>query len=777
MSATAGTLERGRDAARFFLLGLTSLAIQTVLVRESLFVFHGGEIGLGLFYAVWLGAIALGARIGTAFLGRVTSVARARALFLLGLALLPGCGILQVGLFRLHRAVLSVGAGGFLPASGYLLLLAVAVAPAGALTGLLFPLGLQAGERRAGVAYAIESFGSMAGGALASLWLLPRMPALSLIALAGSLAIVVGWGRADAGRGVAPDPAASPRPALPSRWIALFGTALLLALVALVATGIAARLDRRWAEARWDDLGTGTTPIASLETPYHQVTLAALQGETSLYVDGLYQGALRDPYVDSLVAAMVATQHPAPHRMVLLAPGFYGPARVLAAARQTETWVIRTDAALDRAIDEAVGGTGPTAEQVTEDPRAAVRKLARAQAGRTAGGADLIAVLHGGPASGAENRLYTQEFFADCGRALGPGGVLAVAIPGAENVASPEGSHTRASIVAALQAVFREVRIAPGATHYLFASSPRGRPATDVSPLTWDPKTLAQRRARLWPSPVPWPPALFAGLYPAERVAALEASVMRAIAAGVLPNRDLDPIVYYEQLRRWDRLSGSGLGRLLGAWHGRPWGWSAGFVALLVLLGAGMRRRYGQGALSLASTGMAGMGVDMLLLLLYQTVRGTLYLRVGLVVALFMAGIGLGALLGSRWASRGVSLRTVALADLAWVLLLLAGIPLVRTIVPAGAGGSEATLLGLALVAGAMTGGPFPWVAALIIQRGGAASGRAAAGGIADAADNAGALCGALVTGTLLVPLLGFAGALLVLALVKALSAAGWLVR
>jgi predicted membrane-bound spermidine synthase len=688
-----------------------------------------------------------------------------RALFRLGLALLPLCGIAQVGLFRLHRAVLSVGAGGFLPAPGYLLLLAVAVAPAGALTGLLFPLGLQAGEKRAGVAYAIESIGSMAGGALASLWLLPRMPALSLIALAGSLALLLAWR------------AGPPEPPRPPRWIVASGAALPLALLACLATGIASRLDAHWAGLRWRHLGTGTTPVVSLETPYHQVTLAALQGETSLYVDGLYQGAVRDPYTDSLVAAVVATQHPAPHRVVLLAPGFYGPARVLAAARETRTWLIRTDAMLDRAIDAAAGEAPATAERVTEDPRAAVRRLARAHAGQTAGGVDLIAVLHGGPAGGATNRLYTEEFFADCGAALAPGGVLVLAIPGAENVASPEEARTRASIAAALQAVFREVRIAPGATHYFFATSRRVRPATDISPLTWDPKTLAQRRARLWPSSTPWPPALFAGLYPAERVASLEASVARDVAAGVRANRDLDPIVYYEQLRRWDRLSGSGLGRLLGAWRDRPWGWSVGFVALLALLGAWMRRRHGQGALSLASTGMAGMGAEIMLLLLYQTVRGTLYLRVGLVVALFMAGLGLGALLGSRWAARGARPRMVALVDLAWVLLLLAALPLVGGIARVGAGASEAMLLGLALIAGAMTGAPFPWVASLIAQRGGAASGRAAAGGIADAADNAGALFGALVTGTFLVPLLGFGGALLVLALVKALSAAGWLLR
>ena len=52
--------------------------------------------------------------------------------------------------------------------------------------------------------------------------------------------------------------------------------------------------------------------------------------------------------------------------------------------------------------------------------------------------------------------------------------------------------------------------------------------------------------------------------------------------------------------------------------------------------------------------------------------------------------------------------------------------------------------------------------------------GEAAAGGLADAADHAGALAGALLTGIFLVPLLGFDGTLLLLAAVKALSALGW---
>jgi len=102
-----------------------------------------------------------------------------------------------------------------------------------------------------------------------------------------------------------------------------------------------------------------------------------------------------------------------------------------------------------------------------------------------------------------------------------------------------------------------------------------------------------------------------------------------------------------------------------------------------------------------------------------------------------------------------------------------AAIPLTGAIARAPGAAAEAMLLGLAFLAGALTGGPFPWVSALIARR----EGGVAAGGIADAADNAGALFGALATGTLLVPLLGFAGALVTLAAIKLVSAAGWLGR
>jgi spermidine synthase len=813
---------------RFFLLGLLSLTLQTALVREALFAFHGGEIGLGLFFAVWLASIALGSRLTAASsaarapvmavraegsaergatgagphegpprgsprsprgLGSLRDARRAlvgadacgvygrpaRKLALsfdLGLVLLPVLGIAQVFVFRHQSAILQVEAGGYLPLWSYVLLLLAGVAPAGLLTGALFPIGLEAGRIRAGDAYAIEAFGSMTGGALAALYALPRVAIVTLLgagALVATAWLVVTLVAPLIGAGHARPHGShgAPRERRRMRRVAGIAAAVgvLIAALGLLLGGGLMRLDQAWARARWTGLHTGTEPVVSFDTPYHQVTVGRREHESSLFLDGFYLGALADPYTDSLAAAVVMTQHPRPRDVLLLAPALIGPTRVIARSAGTRATIVRADDRLDDVVERV-----PAVRYVKADPRVALRGRDLATPG---GGWDLIAVLEGGATSGASNRLYTREFFADCARRLRPGGVLTLEIAGDANVASPEAANTRAAIVAALRAVFRDVRVAPGTTYSLFAADPRGAPPAP-SPLTWDPDSLAARRARIWPGGAPWPARLFHGLFPPERVDALQAEIDRAVRAGVPENRDSRPIVYFEQLRRWDRLSGSRLSGWLGAWRAHPWGWSAGLLLVLASLGWRLRRGLGPAAVSLASTGLVGMGADLVVLLLYQTARGTLYLRVGVVVALYMAGLGLGALWGGRSPARGpLPWKRIVWADLAWVGFFAIWVPLLGVIPRLGALGCEILLLALALLSGVLTALPFAWVAGELEQR------RAgyAAGGIANACDHAGALFGALVTGTLLVPLLGFAATLGLLAGVKLLSASAWIGR
>lgn len=809
--------------AGFFLLGAISLVIQTLLVREALFAFHGGEIAIGLFFAVWLCGIAAGAALGSRLAARRRAgkgTWAAYCFFSRGLALLPWVGMAQIAAFRVHRAILPVGVGGYLPALAYIPLLLVAAAPAGILTGLLFPMGLRAWRITPGVAYGLEAMGSMAGGAFAALYALARIAPLTLVSLAGpptllwlllpsvsSLSRAPAHGEAESGESPRGDPSAgSPMTgnstevdSRPMRCRDRIMACVLSGLLAIaLITGVAPRVDECFLHMRWDLLGTGTEPRSAIDTPYHHVTIGSLGGEASLYLDGLYYGGLEDPYVDSLSAAIIATQHPHPGRTLVLSPSFSGPVPVLAAARGVSLTLVREDESIERAIERGAPRFAETCASVrrsgqvalvTADPREAVRRLQEP--------VDLMAVLYGGASTGAANRLYTSEFFADCARGLRESGVLVLSIPGAANVASPEDEILRNSIFAAMRMVFGDVRISPGPTHYLFAALPHGglsRPRASEaleSPLTWDPDTLAARRARLWPGGRHWPAALFAALFPTERIEGLQSIVMHRIQEGAGPNRDSHPLVYYQQIRRWDRLSGSGMAGFLKAWHQAPWPWSLGMLAFLTVLGLVARRRWGQPVVSLASTGMAGMGASLLLLLLFQTYLGTLYLKVGLIAALFMTGLGLGAYLGS-WLLRrgrggqGVGRGAVVASDLLWVVFFLALLPLISAMPRMRIAGLEGLLLALALLAGVLTALPFPWVAWLVrvaqcqetaptgpLHETGGGSATAAAGGIADAADHMGAVFGALVTGTFLVPLLGFQGTLLLLAGLKALSALG----
>ncbi len=810
-SPSAERLHRPLGILRFFLLGFLSLTIQTVLAREALFAFHGGEVSLGLFYAVWLGAIAAGAAVaahrsnearprslssGPRVSAATTKAAgslragdreRGEEIFWLGWVLLAWWALIAVGLFRHHRLVLALSSGAYLPAAAYLLLLAVTAGPAGFMTGALFPVGLRSPAPAPGNAYAIEALGSMAGGAFASLYALSR---ISPVALLAACAIPVALPLALL-RLRAPTPREGARVRASWKWHLAWIGALGLALLFL--SGVAARLDQCWSHARWSAMKTGTAIVADEATPYHQVTLAEREGEAFLYLDGLYAGALGDPYSDSLAAALVVTQHPSPQRMLLFAPGMIGPARLLAEAQLARGGapairLVRADPMVDRLaqprLDERAPLAHPSspAQIVTADPRAFVCSLGDARpAAAAAERFDLIALLHSGPESGSSNRLYTREFFASCAAAMKEEGAFVVRLPGSANVASPETAAMRASIFAALKSVFGDVRATPGTTLLFFAARPLGS-SPAATPLSWDPDTLAARWARALPGIRSWPPALFALEFPPERVAAL-AGEMERQAARVEENRDGRPFVYYQEIRRWDRFSGSRMTALLDAWHRHPWRWTIGVLFLLACVSLILSRGGGAPLVSLATTGMAGMGADLIVLLLYQTLKGTLYLEVGLVIALYMMGLGAGGLLGERWIARrrtassasgdGGMRRVIFTADVAWVVFLVAWVPFLRLMPACAQTGIAGALLALAFLAGALTALPFAAVAQCVRER--ALTTAAGAGGRANAADHAGALLGALLTGILFIPLLGFAGALLALACVKLTAATLWL--
>jgi len=256
---------------------------------------------------------------------------------------------------------------------------------------------------------------------------------------------------------------------------------------------------------------------------------------------------------------------------------------------------------------------------------------------------------------------------------------------------------------------------------------------------------------------------------------------------------DLRPVVILQRLVLWDRMMG---GRSAGAIQ---WlrsielsrlVWCLILVVVVVMvtyrLRSGSSAGWAQGAVvsSIATTGFVTMSLSIIWLFAFQNLYGYVYQRIGWIIAVFMGGLVVGSVAaGARsWRLAEVAtsrrpshlrLRLIAvdssLAALALVAAFLLPMLGAMQVSPTAFLLIEWVVLTMVALTGVLGGAAFALAGGLQS----AAFGRAdrAAGSIVGA-DHAGASAGALLTGILLVPVLGTTAAAFFLVGMKLASAA-----
>jgi spermidine synthase len=187
-------------------------------------------------------------------------------------------------------------------------------------------------------------------------------------------------------------------------------------------------------------------------------------------------------------------------------------------------------------------------------------------------------------------------------------------------------------------------------------------------------------------------------------------------------------------------------------------------AALLLLLPA---RRSGAPVLfSVGVTGFAGMLLELVVVFVFQLRLGTVYQRVGAIIAAFMGGTAAGA------AFSGAALRRARSGSVRAMLVVLdatvaAFSGLLALAAPRLTGGSagsapyvEALLLATSLVGGIAVGAQYPAAVALHRQGEGRLSRSV---GLVGAADLCGGLVAGLAGGAILLPVLGLTRSCLIL--------------
>jgi spermidine synthase len=430
------------------------------------------------------------------------------------------------------------------------------------------------------------------------------------------------------------------------------------------------------------------------------------------------------------------SQRPDARKVLLISGGVAGTAREILRYGVHEVAYVEIDPMIIAAGRQLLPQNlaGQQIRIITADGRRFVQKTGERY--------DVVIIDLPDPSTSQLNRYYTAGFYAEVRRVLAPGGVLSFALGHYENYVSPELAQVLASAHRTLRQSFAEVRMIPGGRVYFLASD---------GPLTLD--IAARLEQRGLATRLVNRHYLDAMLAPDRR-----ADLDRAVAQPAKINTDFAPALYYYHLRHWlsqftERAS------LLGG-------------ILLVLLTAYLCRLRAVPRVVFAA-GFAAMAIEIVLLLAFQALYGSLYQQVGLVVTVFMAGLAVGAWQANRTRLRGevagpiqsrrpedgapafsgtamapsirlVALLSVAIAGMAALLPFI--LPHLGRFSPLV---GQGVILLFTFLLALLVGCQFPLAGA--VEPGGAA----AAASRLYTADLAGASLGALLVSALLIPLVG----------------------
>jgi spermidine synthase len=244
------------------------------------------------------------------------------------------------------------------------------------------------------------------------------------------------------------------------------------------------------------------------------------------------------------------------------------------------------------------------------------------------------------------------------------------------------------------------------------------------------------------------------------------ADLRRAVAGDAAINRDFSPVLYFHCLRLW------------ASQFNPRFGWVEG--ALAAALGIYVLRLRGV-AVTLFASGFAASSLEVVLLLGFQALCGSLYYQLGVIITVFMAGLAAGA----AWAGRLETESILLLAALALAVAALGFLlPFFLTLLSRAAAlrGSafvvRAAIALLTFALAAPVGAQFPLANRISFHSCRRAERRDAhhapvplSAGNLYTADFMGAFVGALLAGALLIPLMGVSGVCLLAGALNALAA------
>ncbi|MFH1122432.1 MAG: hypothetical protein V1758_02115 [Pseudomonadota bacterium] len=606
--------------------------------------------------------------------------------------------LLQIVLIRDLRETLFIhgAAPGFYPMFLYIL---ATTAPYCLLVGFILPYALRVLNDRhypftSGELYLTDSIGDIAGGILFSFVLVYWMKPFKTIALTSALLIAVALMLQLGCR----------------RYFLFLLTVLLSAL--FYHFSLSSNFEMTTLSRQYGNI------LSYVESPYGRIVISKEGPQHTFWESGIPLYSDADTIRSEEKVHYPLSQIGAVDRILLVSGGLGETLAELSKHRPKHVDYVELDPYLT-GIAEKLGFIKRTANLniYNEDGRHYAKTTSRRY--------DAIIVDLPEPDTFQLNRFFTSEFFSIAKGVLSGAGVLSFSLPYSPNYLSEIQKKKLSSLYHTARLHFKNVLILPGEEAYFICSD--GALSSDI------PERLAMKAIG-----TSYIEGFYRGNVTAERIKLLQ----EAIDQNGDINMDFSPKVMSLIFQEWFLKHGAS-----------PRVFFMVLLGLTILYFVFMKKE----EYILFSTGLATMGVEMLVIFTFQVMYGYLYLQIGAIITTFLLGLFPGALLGNLHKDRKrADLVVSELIILCLLIVFFVWIGFFK-----GEGDLHPFFFLLyCFVFSFFCGYQFPVATGIIGEEKSPAAGCLAA-------DLTGAAIGTLATGTLLIPLWGIQSAIVFLILVK----------
>ncbi|MFH0989593.1 MAG: hypothetical protein V1799_06205 [bacterium] len=567
-------------------LGLSSIATQIFLLREFLSLFQGNELVVGLILSTWMMLTGLGAFLGR-FASRWALNIYLSSLLLILLAVLPLSTTICLRVLRneVFQIGLMIGLMEIF-VSSFIILLPICMISGFAFSHFVQRLSSQTESNETSRVYAWEALGGVIGGALFNIFLISYANTIQCFALLGMINLSAALMLV----------LQSPRK--------IMGLGIILFLFIGCGFALFSDLDRTTRAKLFPD----QTLLVTQDSPYGNLTVTQQEEQLNFYENGVLLASSNDAVRAEESVHFALVQRERIESVLMISGAVTGsPKEVLKYSSasldylEANPWLI----SLTEQYTEFLSDSRILC--IAEDARLFIRKTTKRY--------DAILLNLPEPATAQMNRYYTKEFFLDLQRCMNSDAVLSLGLLPETDYQSKQASVINSTMVQTLKSVFKNVVIVPGTRNYFLASdgglslniaglaTKRGIQTTYVNENYLD-DYLLQRRSL---------------------------QILDRLSTSASLNLDFQPISYYQQVIHWLRYFSHTYWLMVLV--------ALAFTSLLLFL------NFTKISFGLLTGGFTATSLEVLYLILFQILFGSMYQIIGMLVTVFMAGLAAGTLL------------------------------------------------------------------------------------------------------------------------------------